>query len=108
VPDQVQAEDRAHRIGQASSVNIYLLHARGSIDDVIWAALQDKLEHVGQARRPFVFYKKRRRGESKKTTKTATLAQFPPRLLLVPQRILSQPQMCLAPQRGCACSGRRA
>lgn len=47
-PPQVQAEDRAHRIGQSRSVNIYLLHARGSIDDVIWTALQDKLEHVGQ------------------------------------------------------------
>ena len=50
--DLVQAEDRAHRIGQASSVNIYMLHARGSVDDVIWAKLQSKLEHVGQARSP--------------------------------------------------------
>ncbi|EIE23396.1 P-loop containing nucleoside triphosphate hydrolase protein [Coccomyxa subellipsoidea C-169] len=48
--DLVQAEDRAHRIGQATSVNIYMLHARGSVDDVIWAKLQSKLEHVGQAR----------------------------------------------------------
>ena len=47
-PAQVQAEDRAHRIGQAQSVNIYFLHAKGSVDDVIWATLQDKLEHVGQ------------------------------------------------------------
>ncbi|KDD75514.1 hypothetical protein H632_c644p0, partial [Helicosporidium sp. ATCC 50920] len=44
----VQAEDRAHRIGQASAVNVYFLHAKGSIDDLIWAAIQSKLEAVGQ------------------------------------------------------------
>jgi SWI/SNF-related matrix-associated actin-dependent regulator 1 of chromatin subfamily A len=46
--DLVQAEDRAHRIGQARSVNIYMLHVKGSIDDLIWQKLQRKLEHVGQ------------------------------------------------------------
>ncbi len=46
--DLVQAEDRAHRIGQASSVNIYMLHVKNSIDDLIWQKLQRKLEHVGQ------------------------------------------------------------
>ena len=30
--------DRAHRIGQANSVNVYFLHARGSSDDLIWCA----------------------------------------------------------------------
>ena len=48
--DLVQAEDRAHRIGQASSVNIYMLHVKNSIDDLIWQKLQRKLEHVGQVR----------------------------------------------------------
>jgi len=28
--------DRAHRIGQANSVNVYFLHATGSSDDLIW------------------------------------------------------------------------
>lgn len=46
--DLVQAEDRAHRIGQASSVNIYMLHVKNSIDDLIWQKLGRKLEHVGQ------------------------------------------------------------
>ena len=46
--DIVQAEDRAHRIGQASSVNVYYLHVRGSIDDLIWASVQNKLMNVGQ------------------------------------------------------------
>ncbi|KAK9841983.1 hypothetical protein WJX81_002729 [Elliptochloris bilobata] len=45
----VQAEDRVHRIGQAQSVNIYYLHVRGSVDDIMWSALQTKLENVGQA-----------------------------------------------------------
>ena len=53
--DLVQAEDRAHRIGQASSVNIYMLHVKGSIDDLIWQKLQRKLEHVGQVMLDIVF-----------------------------------------------------
>ena len=32
--------DRAHRIGQASSVNVYFLCVKGSIDEIIWATLQ--------------------------------------------------------------------
>jgi hypothetical protein len=44
----VQAEDRAHRYGQASAVNVYYLHVRGSIDDVVWGCVQNKLESVGQ------------------------------------------------------------
>lgn len=28
--------DRAHRIGQANSVNVIFLHAKGSSDDLIW------------------------------------------------------------------------
>jgi SWI/SNF-related matrix-associated actin-dependent regulator 1 of chromatin subfamily A len=43
----VQAEDRAHRIGQACSVNVHYLHMKGSIDDIIWQTLQNKLENVG-------------------------------------------------------------
>ena len=44
----VQAEDRVHRIGQANSVNVYYLHAKGSIDDIIWQTLEHKLDDVGQ------------------------------------------------------------
>ncbi|MCO5567655.1 hypothetical protein L7F22_021349 [Adiantum nelumboides] len=46
--DLVQAEDRAHRIGQASSVNVYYLHAHDTVDDLIWDSVQHKLENVGQ------------------------------------------------------------
>lgn len=34
--DIVQCEDRAHRIGQASSVTVQFLLVRQSIDDIIW------------------------------------------------------------------------
>ena len=44
----VQAEDRVHRIGQPNSVNVYYLHAKGSIDDIIWQTLEHKLDDVGQ------------------------------------------------------------
>ena len=40
-----------HRIGQAQSVNIYYLHVRGSVDDIMWNMLQTKLENVGTVRR---------------------------------------------------------
>ncbi|KAK4387956.1 SWI/SNF-related matrix-associated actin-dependent regulator of chromatin subfamily A-like protein 1 [Sesamum angolense] len=46
--DIIQAEDRAHRIGQVSSVNIYYLLASDTVDDIIWDVIQSKLENLGQ------------------------------------------------------------
>ncbi|XP_050219877.1 uncharacterized protein LOC126670238 isoform X2 [Mercurialis annua] len=46
--DLIQAEDRAHRIGQVSSVNIYYLLANETVDDIIWDVVQGKLENLGQ------------------------------------------------------------
>ncbi|CAO2838348.1 unnamed protein product [Amaranthus hypochondriacus] len=46
--DLIQAEDRAHRIGQVSSVNVYYLLANDTIDDIIWDMVQKKLENLGQ------------------------------------------------------------
>ncbi|KAL6571732.1 hypothetical protein OROHE_003375 [Orobanche hederae] len=46
--DIIQAEDRAHRIGQVSSVNIYYLLANDTVDDIIWDVIQNKLENLGQ------------------------------------------------------------
>jgi len=40
--------DRAHRIGQLNSVNVYFLHVKNSIDDIIWSSIQNKLEKLGQ------------------------------------------------------------
>ncbi|CAH9086321.1 unnamed protein product [Cuscuta europaea] len=46
--DLIQAEDRTHRIGQVSSVNIYYLLANDTVDDIIWDVVQSKLENLGQ------------------------------------------------------------
>ncbi|KAJ8434665.1 hypothetical protein Cgig2_030051 [Carnegiea gigantea] len=46
--DLIQAEDRAHRIGQVSSVNVYYLIANDTVDDIIWDVVQSKLENLGQ------------------------------------------------------------
>jgi hypothetical protein len=46
----VQAEDRAHRIGQCDSVNVHYLLAKGTTDDTLWPLILKKLntlESVG-------------------------------------------------------------
>jgi len=45
--DLVQAEDRAHRIGQLSSVLVQYLHVKDSIDDIIWMSVGKKVEALG-------------------------------------------------------------
>ncbi|KRZ94599.1 SWI/SNF-related matrix-associated actin-dependent regulator of chromatin subfamily A-like protein 1 [Trichinella sp. T8] len=40
----VQAEDRAHRVGQLNSVLIIYLVAKGTADDNIWTMIKKKLE----------------------------------------------------------------
>ncbi|KAF7651536.1 hypothetical protein LDENG_00109640 [Lucifuga dentata] len=42
-----QAEDRAHRIGQTSSVNIHYLIAKGTFDTVMWSMLNRKESITG-------------------------------------------------------------
>ncbi|XP_068663502.1 uncharacterized protein [Aristolochia californica] len=46
--DITQAEDRAHRIGQVFSVNIYYLLANDTVDDMLWDVVQNKTENLGQ------------------------------------------------------------
>lgn len=43
----IQAEDRAHRIGQKNSVNVIYLHAEGTSDDLLDKILEKKLKMVG-------------------------------------------------------------
>ncbi|XP_067426224.1 SWI/SNF-related matrix-associated actin-dependent regulator of chromatin subfamily A-like protein 1 isoform X2 [Emydura macquarii macquarii] len=45
----IQAEDRAHRIGQTSSVNIHYLVAKGTADDFLWPMIQEKIKVLGEA-----------------------------------------------------------
>ncbi|XP_042877338.1 SWI/SNF-related matrix-associated actin-dependent regulator of chromatin subfamily A-like protein 1 [Penaeus japonicus] len=45
----VQAEDRAHRIGQEDCVMVQYLVAQGTADDYIWPLVQAKLEVLGKA-----------------------------------------------------------
>ncbi|XP_043934163.1 SWI/SNF-related matrix-associated actin-dependent regulator of chromatin subfamily A-like protein 1 [Protopterus annectens] len=45
----IQAEDRVHRIGQSSSVNIHYLVAKGTADDFLWPMIQEKIKVLGQA-----------------------------------------------------------
>ncbi|KAM5280100.1 DNA annealing helicase and endonuclease ZRANB3 [Ctenodactylus gundi] len=42
-----QAEDRAHRIGQYSSVNIHYLIANGTLDTLMWGMLNRKAQVTG-------------------------------------------------------------
>lgn len=52
----VQAEDRAHRIGQCDSVSVHYLLARGTTDDTLWPLLLKKLstlEAVGLGKNDF-------------------------------------------------------
>ncbi|XP_078445438.1 chromatin remodeling factor18 isoform X3 [Wolffia australiana] len=46
--DIIQAEDRAYRIGQVHSVNVYYLLANETVDDIMWDVVQGKLEDLGQ------------------------------------------------------------
>ena len=42
----IQAEDRAHRIGQLSSVNCHYLIGEGSLDDMLYRQLERKVNNV--------------------------------------------------------------
>ena len=44
----LQAEDRAHRIGQNSTVNIHYLVARNTLDEYIWDLLGNKIDVVSE------------------------------------------------------------
>lgn len=43
----IQAEDRAHRIGQKSCVNVHYLVGESTIDNILLKQLQKKLDTTG-------------------------------------------------------------
>jgi len=47
--DLIQAEDRAHRVGQTWPVEIYYFLAPGSADELLWATVRKKLGVVGES-----------------------------------------------------------
>eukprot|EP01135_Chromosphaera_perkinsii_P011895 Nk52_evm12s2531 gene=Nk52_evmTU12s2531 len=47
--DLVQAEDRAHRIGQRSCVNVKYILGKGTFDMSMWDIIQRKIDVVGQS-----------------------------------------------------------
>lgn len=44
----IQAEDRAHRIGQVNAVKIVYALADGTVDDFLWPLVQRKMRMLGQ------------------------------------------------------------
>ena len=44
----IQAEDRAHRIGQLSHVKVYYFLGDGTIDDIIWPLVKKKIQVLGE------------------------------------------------------------
>ncbi|MEJ5221116.1 MAG: hypothetical protein WHT63_03815, partial [Tepidiforma sp.] len=46
--NHLQAEDRAYRIGQQRMVNVYYVTAPGTLDDVVWGVLEQKLAVLEQ------------------------------------------------------------
>jgi Superfamily II DNA/RNA helicases, SNF2 family len=42
----IQAEDRAHRIGQKKSVNIHYLFGPGTLDEYIWPRIYEKINVI--------------------------------------------------------------
>ncbi|XP_072572700.1 SWI/SNF-related matrix-associated actin-dependent regulator of chromatin subfamily A-like protein 1 [Paramormyrops kingsleyae] len=45
----IQAEDRVHRIGQTSSVDVHYLVAKGTADDYLWPMIQEKMNVLKEA-----------------------------------------------------------
>ena len=44
----MQAEDRAHRIGQQNDVSVHYLVAAGTVDDIIWPLIERKMTVLGE------------------------------------------------------------
>jgi len=43
----LQAEDRAHRIGQTSTVKVTYFLAKGTVDELLWPLVRQKMKLLG-------------------------------------------------------------
>jgi SNF2 family DNA or RNA helicase len=44
--DFIQAEDRAHRIGQSNALEVHYITAPGSINDLMWGTVKKKVDII--------------------------------------------------------------
>lgn len=44
----LQAEDRAHRMGQLRDVSVYYFLASGTVDDILWPMIRSKMQVLGE------------------------------------------------------------
>jgi Helicase conserved C-terminal domain len=73
----IQAEDRAHRIGQKDSVLVQYLLAKGTTDDTLWPLILKKLnvlESVGLTKNEF--YGIEKSGQNRKETDQKSILEF--------------------------------
>uniref|UniRef100_A0A3Q3JGC7 Zinc finger, RAN-binding domain containing 3 n=1 Tax=Monopterus albus TaxID=43700 RepID=A0A3Q3JGC7_MONAL len=79
-----QAEDRAHRIGQTSSVNVHYLIAKGTFDTVMWSMLNRKETVTGSTLNGRKEYLKANMGDKDKWDFLSFASAWTPSELVLP------------------------
>ncbi|XP_038573680.1 DNA annealing helicase and endonuclease ZRANB3 [Micropterus salmoides] len=81
-----QAEDRAHRIGQTSSVNVHYLIAKGTFDTVMWSMLNRKETVTGSTLNGRKEYLKADEGDKDKWEFLSFADAWEPSEMVLPQQ----------------------